>query len=54
LYHKQIRRISQKTLKKEVDQLIKDVPHSYLIDIIKKSENIDEAEENLILAEELI
>ena len=33
---------------------MKDVPHSYLIDIIKKSESIDEAEENLILAEELI
>ena len=32
---------------------MKDVPHSYLMDIIKKSESIDEAEENLILAEEL-
>lgn len=54
LYHKQIRRISDKTLEKYTKKLIKDVPHSYLIDIIKKSESIDEAEENLILAEELI
>ena len=54
LYHKQIRRISKKTLNKDIRQLMKDVPHNYLIDIIKKSESIDEAEENLILAEELI
>lgn len=54
LYHKQIRRISEKTLARDIAELMKDVPHSYLIDIIKKSESIDEAEENLILAEELI
>lgn len=54
LYHKQIRRISDKTLDKDLIQLMTDVPHSYLIDIIKKSESIDEAEEHLILAEELI
>lgn len=54
LYHKQIRRISQKTLDKDIKQLMIDVPHNYLIDIIKKSEAIDEAEENLILAEELL
>jgi ERCC4-related helicase len=54
LYHKQIRRISNKTLDKDIKQLMKDVPHNYLMDIIKKSESIDEAEEHLILAEELI
>jgi len=54
LYHKQIRRISKKSLDKDIKQLTNDVPHSYLMDIIKKSESIDEAEENLILAEELI
>jgi ERCC4-related helicase len=54
LYHKQIRRISDKTLAKDITQLMKDVPHNYLMDIIMKSESIDEAEENLILAEELI
>lgn len=54
LYHKQIRRISDKTLDKDLNQLMTDVPHSYLMDLIKKSESIDEAEEHLILAEELI
>jgi len=54
LYHKQIRRISNKSLGKDITELMKDVPHSYLMDIIHKSESIDEAEENLILAEELI
>ncbi len=54
LYHKQIRKISSKNLEKDVNKLMSDVPHSYLMDIIKKSESIDEAEENLILAEELI
>lgn len=54
LYHKQIRRISDKTLDKDIKELMKDVPHSYLMDIIKKAESIDDAEENLILAEELI
>lgn len=54
LYHKQIRRISEKNLDKDLNQLMTDVPHSYLVDIIKKAESIDEAEENLILAEELI
>ncbi len=54
LYHKQIRRISDKTLDKDLIQLMTDVPHSYLMDIIKKSESIDEAEEKIILAEELI
>ena len=54
LYHKQIRRISTKSLAKDIAELMKNVPHSYLMDIIKKSESIDEAEENLILAEELI
>jgi len=54
LFHKQIRRISSKSLDKDITQLMKDIPHSYLMDIIHKSESIDEAEENLILAEELI
>jgi len=54
LYHKQIRRISNKSLEKDIKKLMEDVPHSYLTGIIKKSESIDEAEEKLILAEELI
>lgn len=54
LYHKQIRKIKDLNNIKEIEQLMIDVPHHYLTDIIKKSESIDEAEEHLILAEELI
>lgn len=54
LYHRQIRRISAKKLDKDLKQLIIDVPHTYLTDIIQKADKIDEAEEHLILAEELI
>lgn len=54
LYHKQIRRISNKTLVQDLHQLKTDVPHSYLTAIIKKAQDIDDAEENLILAEELV
>ncbi|MDH7604893.1 MAG: helicase-related protein [Melioribacter sp.] len=53
LYHRQIRKISEKTIERDLKQLMEEVPHSYLMDIIKKAELIDEAEENLILAEEL-
>ncbi len=54
IYHRQIRKIDQKTLEKDLQELNKEVPHNYLMDIISKSQTIDEAEENLILAEELI
>ncbi|BDQ02296.1 helicase-related protein [Ignavibacterium sp.] len=53
LYHRQIRKISDKTINSDLEYLMKEIPHSYLINIIKKAEQIDEAEENLILAEEL-
>lgn len=53
LYHRQIRRISDKTIERDLKKLMEEIPHSYLMDIIKKAELIDEAEENLILAEEL-
>lgn len=53
LYHRQIRRINEKSIDKDLKQLMEDIPHSYLMDIIKKAELIDEAEENIILAEEL-
>lgn len=54
LYHRQIRKISDKTINSDLEYLMKEIPHGYLINIIKKAEQIDEAEENLILAEELI
>jgi len=54
LYHRQIRKISEKTIERDLKKLMEEIPHSYLMDITKKAELIDEAEENLILAEELI
>jgi superfamily II DNA or RNA helicase len=53
LYLRQVRKISDKTIDIDLKKLMEDIPHSYLVDIIKKAEMIDEAEENLILAEEL-
>lgn len=48
-YMKLIRKIALKDISKLIDQ----VPHDYLTDIINKSQRIDEAEEYLILAEEI-
>lgn len=53
LYHRLIRKISDETKEQDVKKLMEKIPHTYLMDIIKKAELIDEAEENLILAEEL-
>jgi len=53
-YLKLIRKISQKSLDKDLRNLIKTIPHQYLVNIIDRSKSIDEAEESLILAEELI
>ena len=50
---KEIRAISKETLKEDVDNLIQNVPHKYLMEIRETAENIDEGEESLILAEEL-
>jgi superfamily II DNA or RNA helicase len=50
---KEIRAISKETLKEDIDSLIQNVPHNYLIEIRETAENIDEGEESLILAEEL-
>ena len=52
--YKQIRNIDKKTLKQDVDNLIRIVPHSYLSKIIQTANKIDEGKETLILAEELI
>lgn len=53
LYHRQIRKISEKTIERDLKKLMEEIPHSYLMDIVRKAQMIDEAEENLILAEEL-
>ena len=53
-YAKQIRQISDKSLEKDVEELQKDVSQKYLIDIIEKARRIEDEEESLILAEELI
>lgn len=48
-YMKLIRKIKAN----EINKLIEQVPHDYLSDIINKSKRIDDAEEHLILSEEL-
>jgi len=53
LYHRQIRRIGEKTIDEDLKKLMEEIPHSYLVNIIEKADRIDEAEEYLILAEEL-
>ena len=53
-YAKQIRAISEKHLREDIDELKKDVPHKYLIEIREKANNIDDEEESLIISEELI
>ncbi len=54
LYHKKIRKISENNLEEDLMDLMNEIPHKYLINIIKKAKEIDEAEEHLIIAEELI
>ena len=53
-YAKQIRAISEKQLKQDIDKLKKEVPHKYLIELREKANSIDDEEESLIISEELI
>lgn len=53
-YLRQIRKINEKTLEKDISKLMKDVSHQYLIGLIQKAKEMEDAEEHLILAEELI
>jgi superfamily II DNA or RNA helicase len=48
-----IRDIDEKTLEKDIEQLIAKVPHSYLSKIITKANRIEEGSETLILAQEI-
>ncbi len=52
-YAKQIRAISERKLKEDIDELKKDVPHKYLMDLRQKASNIEDEEESLIISEEL-
>ena len=52
-YLKQIRGISEKTLKNDLEKLFKDVPPDYIGKIFKKADKIEEGEEILILSEEM-
>jgi len=51
---KLIRAISIKSLEKDIKKMKEDIPHNYIIEIIKKAKQIEEGEESLILSEELI
>ena len=53
-YAKQIRAISEKKLKDDIDKLKKEVPHKYLIELREKANSIDDEEESLIISEELV
>lgn len=53
-YEKVVRAVDERTLQNDITHLMKLVPHAYLTDVINKAQAIDEGEESLILAEELI
>ena len=50
---KQIRAISKKNLKKNLEKLIIDIPPEYLNKIISKAKKIDKDVEKLIISEEI-
>ncbi|MBI4652552.1 hypothetical protein HY745_15020, partial [Candidatus Desantisbacteria bacterium] len=52
-YAKLIRAISIENLKEDFEELKKEVPHSYLLNIIERENLIEEGKESLILSEEL-
>jgi len=49
-----IRAISEKNLDTDIKKIKEEIPHSYIVEIIKKAKQIEEGEESLILSEELI
>ncbi len=53
-FSKQIRAISEKTLDKDLNALEKEVTHQYLMEIMERARQVEDKEEALILAEELI
>ena len=53
-YAKFIRAIDLKTLKEDIKELEREVPHDYIISIIEREKQIDEGREVLIFSEELI
>ena len=53
-YAKMIRAIELKNFEQELKEFKKEVPHSYLLNIIERERKIEEGKECLILSEELI
>lgn len=53
-YARMLRAIDARTLEKAMDDFCRQVPHSYLTDIIERERAIAEGQEVLILAEELV
>jgi len=53
-YMKLIRAMDKESAKNDLEDLKDKLPHKYLMKIISKAQKIDEGEESLILAEELI
>jgi len=53
-YLRQIRKLPTRNFTMDLKLLMNDAPHKYLMNLIKKSESLDEGVESLILAEELL
>ena len=53
-FAKLIRSIEVKNLEDVFKDLQKEIPHSYLLDIIERERRIEEGKESLILSEELV
>ena len=52
-YAKQIRAIGKNSVVDDFSQLQDDVPHEYLLRILKRAENVSSGEETIILSEQL-
>ncbi len=52
-YAKQIRAIGNDNLEDDFNQLLIDIPHNYLIRIIKRAEKVSSGQETIILSQEL-
>ncbi|MBV6477755.1 MAG: RNA polymerase-associated protein RapA [Ignavibacteria bacterium] len=50
---RKVRAISEKKLDADIKKMKEEIPHNYIIEIIKKATQIEEGEESLILAEEI-
>jgi len=53
-FAKQVRAIDSENLDESIRELTKQVPHTYLVKTIKRARSIEEGQESIILAEELV